>query len=404
MLNLVLSAQRRNPYPAYWLMRRAKPLVHLSKFDVWFVSRYDDVKRVLTDHAHFSSDFRRMMNPMITSRRARASLIASDPPIHTKLRSLVSKGFTSRAIANLEPRIELLTHELLDQVIESGRIDLVRDLAYPLPVIVIAEMLGIPAEDRDRFKVWSDQVVRAADRVFEQQDAGADIGDEDMPAEAMMSMGPYFHDIIERRRVEPRDDLISALIAAEIDGERLSERDLLSFASLLLVAGNVTTTNLITNAILTLLKHPQSLTQLKADMSLLPGAIEEVLRYRSPVQFMFRVTTGEVELGGQTIGPNQRVIALIGSANRDALKFAQPNVFDITREPNPHLAFGHGIHYCLGAPLARLEAKVALSIILQRLQNMERVGRGALPPTDAFILHGVKRLPLRFTPGPKRLV
>lgn len=221
-----------------------------------------------------------------------------------------------------------------------------------------------------------------------------------MPPEAMEVMGPYFRKIIEQRRAEPRDDLISALISAEIDGEQLTERDILSFASLLLVAGNVTTTNLITNTVQTLLQHPRELSRLRTDMSLLPSAIEEVLRYRSPVQFMFRVAAKDVELNGQRIKAGGRVIALIGSANRDAAKFSNPDTFDITRSKNPHLAFGHGIHHCLGAPLARLESKIALSLLLDRTQQIERVGRGPLPPSDGIILHGVKQLPLRFQPKP----
>lgn len=407
MLNAVMAAQKRNPYPAYWLMRHLKPVVHFAKHDLWFVSRYNDVKRVLSDYNNFSSDFRRLMHPNPPPQTMRASLITADPPVHTKLRSLISRAFTRRRIANLELHIEQLTNELLDSVVARGEMDLVRDLAYPLPVIVIAEMLGVPPEDRAQFKVWSDMVVQSADRVFEEQESSEAFDDEanaGMPPEAMEVMGPYFRKIIKQRRVEPRDDLISALISAEIDGERLTEHDILSFASLLLVAGNVTTTNLITNAVQTLLQHPKEFSRLRADMSLLPSAIEEVLRYRSPVQFMFRVAAKDVELGGQRIKAGGRIIALIGSANRDAAKFSNPNTFDIMRSKNPHLAFGHGIHHCLGAPLARLEAKVALSILFDRVQQIERVGRGPLPPSDGIILHGVKRLPLRFKAKPRVLV
>ena len=400
-LNLFREAQRRNPYPIYWPMRRIRPLLNIPRYDVWMVYRYDDVKRVLTDYTNFSSDFRRLFRPGEASPRMRADLISSDPPVHTKLRNLVNRAFTSRAVANLEPRIRQLTHEMLDGVVETGRIDLVRDLAYPLPVIVIAEMLGIPPEDRARFKTWSDEIVRSADRVIVDRDAAGEHDDSDGPPDMAGTMRPYFQEIIARRRVEPRDDLISGLVAAEIDGERLTEQDVLSLCSLLLIAGNVTTTNLIGNAILTLLKHPEQLARLRADLSLLPGAIEEVLRYRSPVQFMFRVAAQDGELGGQKIRAGARVIAFIGSANRDEGKFAHANQFDITRSPNPHLAFGHGVHYCLGAPLARLEARVALTAILERLPNLARASKWPLPPTEALILNGVRQLPLRFTPGPR---
>ena len=401
LLNLFMEAQRRNPYPIYWPMRRIRPLLHIPRYDVWMVYRYDDVKRVLTDYTNFSSDFRRMFRPGEASPSMRANLVASDPPVHTKLRNLVNRAFTSRAVANLEPRIRQLTHEMLDRVVETGRIDLVRDLAYPLPVIVIAEMLGIPPEDRARFKAWSDDVVSSADRVILDRGAAGEVDDAAMSDDMAGTMRPYFQEIIARRRVEPRDDLISGLVAAEIEGERLTEHDVLSLCSLLLIAGNVTTTNLIGNAILTLLKHPEQLARLRADLSLLPGAIEEVLRYRSPVQFMFRVAVQDVELGGQTIRAGARVIAFIGSANRDEGKFAHANQFDITRSPNPHVAFGHGVHYCLGAPLARLEARVALTAILERLPNLARASKWPLPPTEALILNGVRQLPLRFTPGPR---
>jgi cytochrome P450 len=299
-------------------------------------------------------------------------------------------------VANLEPRIEVLTHELLDGVSADGQMDLISDLAYPLPVRVIAEMLGIPTRDQAQFKIWSDELVRSADQIFVEPDQmGRGPEERDLPPTLVRGMGPYFQQIIAQRRADPQDDLISGLVKAEIDGELLSEWDLLDFCSLLLIAGNITTTNLIGNAVLTLLQHPEDLAALRADRSLLGGAIEEVLRFRSPVQFMFRISTAETELGGRIVPPNQRVIALIGSANRDEGKFPNANRFDIRRSPNPHIAFGHGVHYCLGAPLARLEAKIALDIMLDRLQDWRRIG-GALAPTDAVILNGVKTLPIQF--------
>jgi cytochrome P450 len=207
------------------------------------------------------------------------------------------------------------------------------------------------------------------------------------------------HNIIEDRRRHPRQDLISGLIAAELDGEQLNEGDLMSFCSLLLVAGNVTTTNLIGNAILTFVQHPQDLARLQAEPDLLPGAIEEVLRYRSPVQFMFRVAKRPVELSRHTVEPGEIVLAIIGSANRDGAKFPRANRFVLDREPNQHIAFGQGIHYCLGAPLARLEGRIVLSIILSRLQEMRLASPWPLPPGDALILHGVRHLPLSFKPA-----
>jgi cytochrome P450 len=401
MLQQFVNLQRRNPYPLYWMLRRFKPVLNIDRYNLWFVSRYDEVKRVLSDYETFSSDLRRAFSPEDNlDAQHRASLILSDPPIHTKLRNLVSKAFTPRAVANLEPRIEQLTHELIDQVADEGRMDLVQDLAYPLPVMVIAEMLGIPPEDRAQFKVWSDQVVRSSNQVFTDPDEARSQREADMPPVMAPGMGPYFKEIIAQRRADPQDDLISGLVAVEMDGERLSEWDLLDFCSLLLVAGNVTTTNLIGNAMLLFLKHRDALAAIQEDRKLLPGAIEEVLRYRSPVQFMFRVSVKETEMGGRLVPPGQRVFALIGSANRDEEKFPQANRFDILRKPNPHIAFGHGIHYCLGAPLARLEANVALNVMLERLTNFKRVGVAPLPPSEGVILNGVSTLPLRFEPQP----
>lgn len=402
MLNTFLTMQRRNPYPLYWVLRRVQPVVHIRRFDLWFATRYDDVKTILSDYEHYSSDFRQGLLPDEALEQSNhISLIASDPPVHTKLRGLMTKAFTPRAVNNLEGRIGELTHELLGGVIGNGRMDLVQDLAYPLPVMVIAEMLGVPAADRAQFKVWSDEVVRAADDLFSsQEDADGRRAQQGSPLGAG-AMGEYFKAIIDQRRAHPQDDLISGLVAAEVDGERLSEWDLLDFCSLLLVAGNVTTTNLISNAVMLFLEHRDVWDALRANPALLPDALEEVLRFRSPVQFMFRVSCAETELGGRTLPPGQRVIALIGSANRDEAQFKNANRFDISRKPNRHIAFGHGVHYCLGAPLARLEAKVALEILLERLPDLARSRSGALPPTDGLILHGVKNLPVHWNGQPK---
>ena len=400
LFSLSLALLQRYPYPFYSVARRFRPVVNVSQYKLWLVFGYDDTKRVLTEHATFSSDFGRMAGAdALQDPQMRAALISSDPPVHTKLRGLVTRAFTARAVSSLEPRIESLTHGMLDRVIETGRMDLIDDLAYPLPVVVISEMLGIPAKDRDQFRQWSDQVVRSANNLFgDRKDMQAGDGGGGL---VTAEMEPYLLDIIERRRRVPGDDLISGLVAAEIDGECLTESDLMSFCSLLLVAGNVTTTNLIGNTMLTLLQHPQALARLQDDLSLLPAAIEEGLRYRSPVQFMFRITTRAVELGGHTLQPGQIVLAFIGSANRDEARFPAAHRFDLDREPNPHIAFGHGIHYCLGAPLARLEGRLALTILLTRLRDIRRANLRPLPPGEAMILHGVRHLPLIFNPGPR---
>jgi cytochrome P450 len=393
-----LSLVRRNPYPVFSLMRRLRPVAHVKRYGLWIVFNYEDTKRVLTDYASFSSNFGDAQGDHMRDRDVAANMISADPPIHTKLRGLVTRAFTARAVGNLEPRIEQLTHQMLDSVIESGQMDMVDDLAYPLPVVVISEMLGIPADDRAQFRVWSDALVRSADNLFGDRE---EMDSSEMSGTPLVTQGmePYLRDIIEERRRQPREDLISGLIVAEVDGEQLTEAELMSFCGLLLVAGNVTTTNLIANAILTFIQHPRDLARLQAEPALLPGAIEEVLRYRSPVQFMFRIARRPVELGGQPIQPGNVVLAIIGSANRDEARFPSADRFILDRDPNPHIAFGHGIHYCLGTPLARLESRVALPIILNRLREMRLASPWPLPPGEALILHGVRHLPLRFKPA-----
>jgi cytochrome P450 len=375
-------AMRLNPFPMYRTARAMGGVVHIKQPPLWNVFRYEDVRTALGDHARFSSRLGRESGP--------DSLITSDPPRHTQLRGLVKSAFTPRAIAGLQPRIAALAAELLDRAAARGEMDLVRDFAEPLPVLVIADMLGIPGQRRADFKHWSDLVVSGSDHLL--------MGDQaqipDGYGEGMAAMHAYFAEVIAERRVRPGEDLISSLVSAEIDGEGLSDDDLDNFCWLLLVAGNETTTNLIGNAVQVLLDEPEQLERLRADADLLPGAVEEVLRHRAPVQAMFRRTLTEVQLGRHRISAGELVIAWIGSANRDGSRFPDPDRFDITRSPNPHLAFGHGIHTCLGAPLARLEANLTLSALIERFPRMRRAGRGALEPVPGFILHGVRSLPL----------
>ncbi len=312
--------------------------------------------------------------------------MAMDPPRHRQLRNLVTQAFTPRSVAGLSDRITSIANGLLDQAVQKGSMDIIDDLSYPLPVIVISELLGIPQEDRARFKAWSDAIVGAS---FE---GGAN---------PQAAMGTYFLDMIEQRRHEQRDDLISALLNAQIDGVHLNERELLGFCILLLVAGNETTTNLIGNAVICFDEHPEVMEQLRARPELIPDAIEEVLRYRSPVQMMYRRVIAEMTVEGPTgqsfvLRPGQMVMAQIGSANRDEAQFPDPDRFDITRTPNRHLAFGHGIHFCIGAPLARLEAKIVLTLLLERLHNIRRVQSVPLQATGSNIVYGVKHLPITF--------
>ena len=357
------------------MMRQSAPVYRDPNRQNWSVFSYNDVQRVLSEHSTFSSQFND------SGQVLDASIISMDPPRHRQLRSLVTLAFTPRTIARLTTRITEIVNELLDKVTPQGQMDVINDLSYPLPVIVIAELLGIPHEDRARFKLWSDQFVGAAPSY------GKD---------PQVEMGDYFKWVIAQRRKEPKDDLISALLAAQIDGKHLTEQELLGFCVLLLVAGNETTTHLIGNAIWCLDDHPQAMAELRADHSLLPDAIEEVLRYRSPVKLMFRVTTRDTRIGDKDISVGSGVSAWIGSADRDEAQFPNAETFDIHRSPNRHLAFGHGIHFCLGAPLARLESKIALDIMLDRLSNIQRNRDIPLEPVSAFILYGVKHMPIVF--------
>jgi len=374
--------QPLNPFPRYEAMRRSEPVFQDQETGVWHAFRYDDVQRVLSEHATFSSRIGGD-NPSETGQLFAASLINTDPPRHRQLRSLVTQAFTPRAVEALAPRISALTDELLDPVVSAGTADLIEQLAYPLPVIVIAELMGIPAADRDRFKQWSDMIVS--------QSPGTD--DSGHPG-AHREMAEYFMGMIEQRRRQPGDDLISALLGAEIDGQKLSVIELLGFCSLLLVAGNETTTNLIGNAVLCFTETPGVAESLIAEPARLPQAIEEVLRYRSPVQSMYRISAVETTLRDRSIPAGSPIVAWIGSANRDGEQFPHPDVFDVGRSPNRHLAFGQGIHFCLGAPLARLEARIALQAVLSRLPGLAVDPDAQLERMESTIVYGVKQLPV----------
>ena len=383
--------QKLNPFPLYQTMRQSHPLYQDPQRGNWNVFRFDDVQRVLTEYDVFSSQFRGdrptdMVQPFA------AAIISTDPPRHRQLRALVTQAFTPRAVEALAPRITSIVNEYLDKVQRAGCMDVIHDLGTPLPVIVIAEMLGIPSVDRARFKVWSDFAVQTAN-------FGSEIQYDKFMSPTMMEMGAYFLEMIAKREQSPGDDLISGLLAAEIEGERLNQIELLGFCILLLVAGNETTTNLIGNAMLCFAEHPEQWEELRRRPDLLPQAIEEALRYRSPVQAMFRVTKIETELQGQILPPGSRMVAWIGAANRDEATFPQAETFDIERALNRHLAFGNGIHYCLGAPLARLEAKIALGAMLERFNSFQVASEAVLERQPSLIVLGLKDLPITFSSG-----
>ncbi|EMY33901.1 cytochrome P450 [Arthrobacter crystallopoietes BAB-32] len=387
MENLQDLERALNPYPFYEQMRESAPVFRDEQTGLWHIFRYDDVERVLSEHATFSSR-QRQDEQSETGRLFAASLVNTDPPRHRQLRSLVSQAFTPRAVDALAPRIEAITNDLLDRIAPAGTADLVEALAYPLPVIVIAELMGIPAEDRDRFKKWSDNVIKAAgpDEVLAEDDPGEEASRGEMVE--------YFLALIERRRQDPGHDLVSALLGAEIDGQQLTVPELVGFCALLLVAGNETTTNLIGNALLSFAGNPGTLERLRAEPGLLPQAIEEVLRYRSPVQAMYRLAAADAELDGTAIPAGDSLVAWIGAANHDPRHFERPEEFDVDRSPNRHLAFGHGVHFCLGSPLARLEARIALQAVLTRLPGIAVVPGAALERVDSTIVFGPKQVPV----------
>jgi len=370
-------------------MRAEEPVSHDRAAGVWHVFGYADTARVLDDTAAFSSDFTAVMpSDTDVDRFLKGNLLRKDPPQHRKLRTVVSKVFTPRVIAGLAPRIAAITDDLIAAMDRAPTIELVADLAYPLPVTVIAELLGIPPEDRPTFRRW-------ADGLIPQESATSFVPN----AERTRAMGLVMRELneyclahIRRRRAGPRDDLTSALVAAEVDGQRLDDDEIVGFVGLLLLAGHITTTVLLGNAILCLDRNPDAAAALRADPGGLPTAIEEVLRYLTPLAPSMRVTTGPVRLGDRTVPGGRIVLGWLASANRDESRFADPDRFDFRRSPNPHLSFGHGIHFCLGAPLARLEARIVLEKVLRRWPGMT-VGDG-VEYHDPRGIFGARRLPV----------
>jgi cytochrome P450 len=384
-----------NPYPMYKALREEAPVHWNELFEAWVFTRYHDVDALLMN-PRFSADRSKAQtrfSEMIRKQQeefgpfsAAPTMLTSDPPEHTRLRRLVSKAFTPRAVENLRPRIREIVDELLDGI-PGNEFDLVEEIAYPLPVIVISEMLGVPPKDRADFKRWSDDVVATLGGPFTPPDV------MERARKSIEELAEYLSRVIAERRADPKDDLISGLIAAEDGGQVLSETEIFSTTILLLIAGNETTTNLISNAMYTLLQNPEQLELLREDLSLMPSAIEEVLRYNGPVQATGRVAMADIELGGTTVKEGQMAMAILGAANHDPAKFEDPERFDVKRNPTDHLAFGDGIHFCLGAPLARAEARITFEEILRRYPHIELAGEPTWGGT--FIIRGAKHLPLR---------
>jgi cytochrome P450 len=383
-----------NPYPKYAELRAQDPLHWSPLMEAWVATRYDHVDAMLRDQKRFSNDPRqrqrtRAARPTVENPGGQSMLFV-DPPEHTRLRALVNKAFTPQAIAALTPRIQAIVQELLDEIPEPSHFDLIDTLAYPLPVIVMAELLGIPPQDRARFRHWSNR--RA--RVLEPTITPGEIQEANRAA---YELDAYFRGVIQARRLEPRDDLISTLVATEEAGDTLTQDELLVMLRLLLIAGNETTTNLIGNGMLALLRYPDQLQKLRDTPDLIDTAVEEMLRYDTPVQLDFRTALEDVEIGGRRITRGQGIMLLLGAANHDPEVFHTPEQFDIARREASHLSFGRGVHHCLGAPLARTEARLAFTGLLERFSTI-RLLTEQPPFKDNVVLRGLQSLPIGATP------
>jgi cytochrome P450 len=384
------------PHECFTALRESTHVQYNTSGKFWEVTDYDLVHYVASEHEIFSSDETRVHS--LDEEPVAKSILTTDPPRHRQLRSLVSQAFTPKAIAQLAPRIKAITHDLLDKVANQGKMDVIQDLSYPLPVIVIAEMLGVPIDDRAQFKQWSDELVSGEYDDFAGEDREIVMRRmRERFRNTIEEINDYFRRVIAQRREKPAsDDLISGLLEARIDGEALSEQELLGFCSLLLIAGNITTTNLIGNAMLCFDEHPEVMVRLLEQPERIPQAIEEVLRYRSPAVVIGRTLLSDIELAGQQIKRGEFVMGWLACANHDPSQFVHPEHFDIERNPNRHVAFGHGIHFCLGAPLARLETKIALTILLERLLDIERDHSQDMEPVQSIFIYGAKNVPITF--------
>ena len=386
--NPLSDAMVRDPYPVYTKLRERSP-VHYSRLaGALVLSRYADVDRILRDHTRFSSDPDMRKSPKTGYRQPldERSMLFMDPPDHTRLRSLVNKAFTRSAINALEPRIREIMGALLDEIKDQAGFDLMQAVAVPLPVIVIAEMLGIPREDRAEFRLWSEQRARLLEPMLTR-------AEQKKADKASVQLSQYFLSIIKSRQGEPRDDIMTRLVQAEEQGDTLSETEMLNMLRLLLIAGNETTTNLIGNGMLALLRHPDQLQALRDDPGLIPAAVDELLRYDSPVQMTLRCALEECDINGTPARAGQDIILLGGSANRDPDAFENPDQLDFNRQKQDHISFGRGIHYCLGAGLACLEGRIAIEMLLERFDSLR-----LLTDNPAFrysiVLRGLTSLPV----------
>jgi len=397
--NLLRPEVRANPYPFYAQLRSQDPVHWDEDMGFWVLTRYADVASAFND-PRFSraQGLTGWYQRRPESEQAAAEpvyhayskmMTYSDPPYHTRLRGLANKAFTPRMVEQMRLHIQQIVEDLLDAVQVRGRMDVIHDLAYPLPIIVIAEMLGLPAEERKRFKEWSDNLfavfglVRRSPNLMEKA------------SQSLTEMTDYVTALSQDRRLQPREDLLTALVTVVDEGERLTQAELVANVGLILAAAHETTTNLIGNGVLALLQNPEQMQILRENPALVTAAVEEILRYDSPAQIVYRSATEDVKIDGKRIGQGQLVNLILGAANRDSAHFSEPDQFDITRNESRHIGFGLGIHFCLGAPLARLEGQIAFTTLLRRFPQL-RLATDTLEWQEHPTFRGLKSLPVAF--------
>ncbi|MGX5516075.1 cytochrome P450 family protein [Bacillus cereus] len=397
-INLASAQFKEDAYEIYKESRKKQPILFVNQVEIgkeWLITRYEDAMPLLKDNRLkkdwtnvFSQDIKNMYLSVDNSDHLTTHMLNSDPPNHSRLRSLVQKAFTPKMIAQLDKRIEKIADDLISDIERKGTLNLVDDYSFPLPIIVISEMLGIPKEDQAKFRIWSHAVI-----------ASPETPEEIKETEKQLSeFITYLQYLVDIKRKEPKEDLVSALILAESEGHKLSARELYSMIMLLIVAGHETTVNLITNTVLALLENPNQLQLLKDNPKLIDSAIEEGLRYYSPVEVTTARWAAEpFQIHDRTIEKGDMVVIALASANRDETVFENPEVFDITRENNRHIAFGHGSHFCLGAPLARLEAKIAITTLFNRMPELQIKGnREEIKWQGNYLMRSLEELPLTF--------
>ncbi|HTK11424.1 MAG TPA: cytochrome P450 [Ktedonobacteraceae bacterium] len=389
MNNLLAQETIRNPHAFYAQLRTETPLYYVEEMNAWVLTTYEDALWLLKD-PRFTKDSRKItppegeQNPRMEEMAAHMrNMLMTDPPDHTRLRSLVSKAFTPRMIELLRPRIQQIADELLDTVQERGSMDFIPEFAYPLPITVISEMLGIPVADRQQFRVWTRRIINM---------------EEEARISSLQEFLGYIKTLLDEKRVHPGNDLVSSLVQVEEQGDQLRENELVSMIFLLIVAGHETTVNLLGNGTLALLQHPEQIQLLQHDPSLIPAAVEELLRYTAPVSLSDeRWATEDILLHGKVIRQGQMVLASLLSANADPQHCPAGDALDITRQENQHLAFGKGIHFCLGAPLARMEGQIAFSTLFRRLPNLRLTSDPAQLIWNVNpMLRGLTSLPVAF--------